>query len=244
MSVIRVQKNRNYSVISNHHLKNKNLSLKAKGLLSVMLSLPDNWNYTIGGLVAISKENETTIKTTLNELKQNGYLTVTKLNPNQSKTGRFEYIYDVFENPNQKQEGKKQGAESLGVESLDVDTLSVESLGLYKDTNIPSTNELNTNESSTKKYKETYVSVIDSYTQNEELKEALKHFVEMRKKSPKFTLYALKLNLNNLSRLSSDDQEKVEIVNTTVMNGWSGFFELKKENKKQEYTFTDKILVL
>jgi hypothetical protein len=232
MSVIRVQKNKNYSVMSNRHLKNKNLSLKAKGLLSVMLSLPNDWNYTIGGLVAISKENETTIKTTLNELKQNGYLTVTKLNPNQSKTGRFEYIYDVFENPNQKQEGKKQGIESLGVENLDVDTLSVESLDLYKDTNIPSTNELNTNESSTKEYKETYVSIVDSYTNNQELKEALESFVDMRKKIKGFTIDALKLNLKKLDKLAIDDYTKIEIVNQSVMNSWKSFFELNNKQNK------------
>lgn len=218
--------------MSNRHLKNKNLSLKAKGLLSVMLSLPNDWNYTIGGLVAISKENETTIKTTLNELKQNGYLTVTKLNPNQSKTGRFEYIYDVFENPNQKQEGEKQGIESLGVENLDVDTLSVESLDLYKDTNIQSTNELNTNELSTKEYKETYVSIVDSYTNNQELKEALESFVDMRKKIKGFTIDALKLNLKKLDKLAIDDYTKIEIVNQSVMNSWKSFFELNNKQNK------------
>jgi hypothetical protein len=232
MSVIRVQKNKNYSVMSNHHLKNKNLSLKAKGLLSVMLSLPNDWDYTIGGLVAISKENETTIKTTLNELKQNGYLTVTKLNPNQSKTGRFEYIYDVFENPNQKQEGKKQGIESLGVENLDVDTLSVESLDLYKDTNKSSTKELNTKESSTKKYKETYVSILNDYTQNEELKESLQSFIEMRKKLKGFTVNAFKLNLKKLDKLAIDDYTKIEIVNQSVMNSWKSFFELNNKQNK------------
>lgn len=232
MSVIRVQKNKNYSVISNHHLRNKNLSLKAKGLLSVMLSLPDDWNYTIGGLVAISKENETTIKTTLNELKQNGYLTVTKLNPNQSKTGRFEYIYDVFENPNQKQEGKKQGLESLRVESIDVDTLSVENLDLYKDTNIPSTKGLSTNKSSTKEKKETYVSILNDYTQNEELKESLQSFIEMRKKIKGFTINAFKLNLKKLDKLAIDDYTKIEIVNQSVMNSWKSFFELNNKQNK------------
>ena len=61
MSVIRVNKTKDYSVMSNYHLKDNNLSLKAKGLLSVMLSLPDNWKYTVSGLVSICKENETSI---------------------------------------------------------------------------------------------------------------------------------------------------------------------------------------
>ena len=65
MAKIRVNKTKDYTILSNHHLKNKNLSLKAKGLLSVMLGLPDDWNYSINGLMAILKENETAIKSTL-----------------------------------------------------------------------------------------------------------------------------------------------------------------------------------
>ena len=56
MAVFRVEKTRDYTVMANHHLKNKNLSLKAKGLLSVMLSLPDNWDYTLKGLSLINRE--------------------------------------------------------------------------------------------------------------------------------------------------------------------------------------------
>ena len=56
MAVFRVERTRDYTVMSNHHLKNRSLSLKAKGLLSVMLSLPDEWDYTLRGLAAISKE--------------------------------------------------------------------------------------------------------------------------------------------------------------------------------------------
>lgn len=56
MSVFRVEKNKNYTVISNYHLRDKNLSLKAKGLLSYMLSLPDNWDYSLEGLVKVNKE--------------------------------------------------------------------------------------------------------------------------------------------------------------------------------------------
>ena len=115
MSVIRVNKNKDFVVMSNYHFKEKEMSLKAKGLLSEMLSLPDNWDYSIAGLVAINKENITSIKSTLEELKKFGYLKVTKLLPNETKSGRIEYIYDVFE---KKQEGKKQGIENLGVEFL------------------------------------------------------------------------------------------------------------------------------
>jgi len=75
MSVFRVEKNNNYTTMCNVHLKDKNLSLKAKGLLSIMLSLPDDWKYSINGLCSICKENETAIKSTLKELEESCYLT-------------------------------------------------------------------------------------------------------------------------------------------------------------------------
>lgn len=75
-SVCRVHKNANYTVMSNYHLQSRNLSLKAIGLLSKVFSLPDDWDYSIAGLTHICKENETAIKSALNELKEWGYLTV------------------------------------------------------------------------------------------------------------------------------------------------------------------------
>ena len=82
--------------MSNYHLRDKKLSLKAKGLLSYMLSLPDNWDYSLNGLVAICKEQETSIKNTLDELRKNGYLLVEKTN---GKKGLFEYNYLIYEYP-------------------------------------------------------------------------------------------------------------------------------------------------
>ena len=114
MAVFRVNKNRNYTVMSNYHLRDKSLSLKAKGLLSQMLSLPEDWDYTIQGLCSINKEKEASINSTLNELKDNGYLKVTKKMPNETKSGRIEYVYDIYETP--KQEGEKQDLENQGIE--------------------------------------------------------------------------------------------------------------------------------
>lgn len=113
MAIIRVNKNKNYSVMSNNHFKEKEMSLKAKGLLSEMLSLPDNWNYSIAGLVSINKESKNTIISILEELKNFGYLKVTKKYPNETDSGRIEYVYDIYE---EKQEPKKQGLEFQGLE--------------------------------------------------------------------------------------------------------------------------------
>ena len=96
-SVCRVNKNKNYTVMSNYHLKSRNLSLKAIGLLSKVLSLPDDWDYSISGLTSLCKESTSAIKAALDELKEWGYLVVTKLMPNETESGRIEYVYDFFE---------------------------------------------------------------------------------------------------------------------------------------------------
>lgn len=146
MTVMRTFKNKNYTVMSNTHLRDKNLSLKAKGLLSVMLSLPDNWNYSIAGLVAICKENETAIKSALNELKKNGYLIVNKLNPSKATKGKIGYEYLIFETPDKEEQEKlmKQSQEGgfLGVEIQGVEIQGVENHGQLN-TNIYNTNKLN-----------------------------------------------------------------------------------------------------
>lgn len=136
MSIIRVEKTKDYTIMSNHHLKEKQMSLKAKGLLSLMLSLPDNWDYTIAGLVAICKENETAIKSTLDELKEFHYLEIIKNMPNEENGGRINYEYIVYEKPIQGD--KKQGVENLGVEIQGVENPA------QLNTNILNTNILNT----------------------------------------------------------------------------------------------------
>ena len=74
MSVFRVEKNKGYTVMSNHHLRNHTLSLKAKGLLSQMLSLPENWDYTLQGLAQINKESIDAIREAVRELERAGYI--------------------------------------------------------------------------------------------------------------------------------------------------------------------------
>lgn len=79
MNIIRVQRNKNYTVMANYHLKDQNLSLKAVGLLSKLLSLPENWDFSVNGLVSIVKEGRDAVRSCLAELKENGYLKVESL---------------------------------------------------------------------------------------------------------------------------------------------------------------------
>ncbi len=95
--IVRVKKDKDYAVMSNYHFKDKNLSLRAKGLLSLMLSLPDTWDYSINGLCSICNESRITIRNTLKELKENHYL---EMNEAHDKDGKFIYNYIVYEIPN------------------------------------------------------------------------------------------------------------------------------------------------
>ena len=145
MTKFKVNKTKNYTVMSNTHLKERKMTLKAKGLLCLMLSLPDDWDYTIKGLVNLSEDNETSVTTALKELKKKGYLRIKKLLPNQTKTGRIEYIYDIYEEPFV----QKQDPEILGLEKQGVEILGLEFLGLENQGQL-NTKELNTKELNTK----------------------------------------------------------------------------------------------
>ena len=96
MPVFKIEKNRNYTVMSNYHLQDRNLSYKAKDLLSFMLSLPSDWDYSVKGLVSISKENIKAIQSTLKELESNGYLIRNRIN---KSNGKFNYEYLIYEQP-------------------------------------------------------------------------------------------------------------------------------------------------
>ena len=137
MGICRVKKTTDYTVMSNYHLKDKNLSLKAIGLLSKVLSLPDGWDYSISGLVSICKENETAIKSALKELKNYGYLVVEKIAPNNKNNGKWEYIYTFYEIP--------KDIEILDTEILDTENLPLENIPLNKVNNKSNTKQLNSN---------------------------------------------------------------------------------------------------
>ena len=97
MAVFRVEKNKNYTVMSNVHLRDEKLSLKAKGLLSMFLSLPDNWNYSISGLAKISKESRSSINSGLKELETAGYLVRRQLRDKKGHLANTEYT--IYEEP-------------------------------------------------------------------------------------------------------------------------------------------------
>lgn len=97
MAVFRVERTGDYTVMSNFHLKDKRLSLKAKGLLSQMLSLPDDWDYTLSGLSYINRESKDAIRSAVNELETAGYIRRRQTTDASGKFAANEYT--IFERP-------------------------------------------------------------------------------------------------------------------------------------------------
>ncbi len=213
MATFRVNKDKDYIVMSKTHLKDKKMSLKAKGLLSEMLSLPDDWDYSIGGLVAINKENESAIKSTLTELKEFGYLKVTKLMPNATETGRIEYIYDVYEKP--KQEGEKQEVENLPLEIQHLEIQPIENPTQLNN------NKLNNN-------KLNIYNII--YYENSELNDLFVEYLKLRKRIKAInTDRAIKSLLKKLEPYTDDI--KMQMIEEALVNSWKSVYPLKNKPK-------------
>ncbi|MDD3122879.1 MAG: hypothetical protein PHC62_05095 [Candidatus Izemoplasmatales bacterium] len=196
MAIIRVEKTKNYTIMSNYHFREKEMTLKSKGLLSLMLSLPDNWDYSIAGLVAICKENESAIKSSLKELESFGYLKINKIYPDESSSGRIEYEYHVFEK-SLKQEDKKQEVENQPLEYLPVEnpnqlkTNKVNTKEEYSSKDETQTSKtikskpiIETKSKKEKKVKDivTMRGMINAFTQNEDIREKLLEYFNMRLK--------------------------------------------------------------
>lgn len=117
MAIFRVAKTRDYTVMSNYHLRDKNLTLKAKGLLSLILSLPEDWNYTTRGLAAICKEGVDSIGAVLRELESAGYLTRHRLRDRSGRISDTEYV--VYESPHKETEVDLPDKVSQGTDEPD-----------------------------------------------------------------------------------------------------------------------------
>ena len=205
MPIIRVEKNKNYTTMSNYHLKDKNLSLKAKGLMSLMLSLPEDWDYSVLGLSKICCEGKDCITNTLNELENNKYLVREQSRMDKGQFGGANYI--LYENPL--------------TENPHTDNPPQLNTNINKKENIIINNN---------KKEKTIKELLEE--QEAELKPILVEFIEMRKKMKKpLTDYAFKLLLNKLEKLSGGFRgNKMLILNQSILNGWQDVYEYKGED--------------
>ena len=129
MAVCRVERTGDYTTMSNHHLRNKGLSLKAKGLLSLMLSLPEEWDYTVRGLAYICKDGEDCIRATIRELEKAGYVQRERVRDTAGRFAATEYI--IREHPTASCRAPPQ-RENPGVENPGVVNPVVENPGAEK----------------------------------------------------------------------------------------------------------------
>lgn len=202
MSVIRIEKNRNYTVIHNEFLRNKELSLKAKGLLAMCLSLPDDWNYNIRGLVSLCKESLTSVRSSLKELEEHGYVVITKL---QDEKGRFTYNYTIYEVP---------VTENTALDNQPLERQQTENVNLQI-TKEPITKKENTN---------------DLYIYIEEqappaIQPLLKDYLEMRKeKGTPLDMRSLKMLLKRIEKLSNNTTIQKMMLENSIQNGWKNVY--------------------
>lgn len=209
MAILRKDKKEKYTVIDNSVFFDYQLSLKAKGLLCQMLSLPDEWSFSVAGLARCCRDGKDSVASALNELQRAGYF---------------------------KRVQKKAGGKYIGVEYVVSEVKFADSP--YTENPIPGNpitekpSQLNTNKSNTKKLntKEIYSGL------PEELITALMDFEEMRKrvKAP-LSDRARQMLLQKLDRLAGDDtQKKIAILEQSIFNSWKGVFDLDDRRSNQK----------
>ncbi len=233
MPVIRIDKTRDYTVMSNHHFRNRNLSLKAKGVMSLMLSLPEGWDYTVAGLATLSKDGLDSVRSALKELEREGYLKMERERDEKGKLGKASYVLSeipivenpILENPRLENPILEKPAQ------LNTYPLS---------TNTSSTKESITEADATedaqkpKKPKSKKEREPDPFdVPSPKLKEALKGYADSRKALHKpLTIRAKQLTLKRLEELAPHNEVKqVAILNRSVERGWQGVFALQEEKR-------------
>lgn len=231
MTVFRVHKNENYTVLSNYHFKEKEMSLKAKGLLSLMLSLPETWDYSAAGLVKLSKDGKDSVNGALKELEQFGYLKRTQaVNTNGTFAG---YNYEIYESPisdtkTEKPSTKKPLTEKPSTEKPQ--QLSKKELNKKQsNTKILKKEE---EERKTENLRPTYDNIINGKIFDDNVKKALYEFIKMRAMIKKpLTNFALDLVIEKLYKISFDPNVQIDILNEAVINNWH---DIKKPNKTKK----------
>lgn len=242
MPVIRIEKTKNYTVMSNEHLRDPALSLAARGLMSMMLSLPDDWDYSIAGLVTQCNEGQKVVRRCLSEMEKAGYLTRERIN---ADGGRFTYEYTLTECP-QPCDRSPHAPQGHAVEGHALD-------GAQLNTDLPNTDIQNTDLPSTEKKPrkarkepaaekkeekgKEYPLPLEMLTPK--VREVFAEYVAMRKKIKKpLTTYAERLAVKKLIDLAGkDEQKQIAVLEQSIANSWQGLFPLK-DAKRQ--TFADR----
>lgn len=225
MSVFRINKTKNFTIMSNHHFKEKRMSLKAKGLLSLMLSLPDDWDYSVAGLVTLSKDGKDSVMTALAELEKFGYLSRKQLF---NEKGQFNGVeYHIFEEP--QQENTISEMPNSDKQNSDIQNAEKPQQLITKDINnleVSNIKELEREE------EEAIYNILMSI-RDEELRELYHDYVLQRRKdgSP-LTPKGLEMLIARGNRLSDLDLAVHRaIVETAIINNWKSLYAPREEEK-------------
>ena len=213
MKLIRVKKDNNFTTINNEFIFNKNLSLKAKGLLCHILALPNDWTLYVEEVGKWHKDGKTSIYSAFKELTANGYMKREQIR----KDNRFKgYDYVVFEKPN---------LDFLNTENLNTESLDTENQQLLKTDITKDLIKLNTNNSKTE-------GIEYPFELNVEAWESWKEF---RKKEYRKSYKDLgeKAAIKKLLKLTQSKEEQALILEQSMENGWIGIFALKSEKKRK-----------
>ena len=259
MAIIRVEKTKDYTTMSNYHFREKDMSLKAKGLLSLILSLPEEWDYTLAGLSMLCKDGIDSVRTALTELEEFGYVETARVRDEKGRLKGTEYV--VYERPVSSIPEKEAPAleeptleepilENPTLEKPILENPTLENPTLEKptlenptqlNTNISNTNKLNTNISNHGEADNKPDNKPDSsraYYPDARLNEAFKAFVYMRKRINKpLTNKAVELTKESLAQMAAgtngkmDIEKAIGILNQSVMNSWSGLYALNQSDQ-------------
>lgn len=228
MSVIRIHKTNNFTVMSNYHFREKGMSLKAKGLLSLMLSLPNDWNYSIAGLVKLSKDGKDSVMTALAELEKFGYLTRQQLF---NEKGQFSGVeYHIFEQPQE----EKPVAENANTENANTEKQQAEKRPQLNTNQLNTKNNKDIKELNTKPISESELYDILIEIDNTDLAELYRAYTEWRATTDApLTAHGLKMLIKRCERLSNFDVSvQLAMVETALIQGWKNVFAPKPEELK------------
>lgn len=244
MSVYRIKKNHNYTVLSNYHFKEKTMSLKAKGLLSLMLSLPDDWDYSTEGLAKLSSDGITAVRSALQELEKFGYLVRERIREN----GRIsDWIYNIYEQPNisETQEVENQRVENQTLENnrqLNTKELNTKSISKDIDNKNTKNNNLNFFGSATKKPKQNLygqcIALINDFTEDENIRQLLITYLGVRLEMD--TPLGVKQWAGLLKKLKTLDNQE-DVIQQSINRGYKGFFPVFKPSYARADNLHDRI---